>query len=285
MESLQNIKNRIESVGSTRQITQSMRLVATAKVQTARARMEANQPFHLEAQSLLRSVSALHFDSRHPYLHAREKVACAAVVMISGDRGLCGGYNHNVGRKTEQLLRTLDDVKLMTIGAKARDYCRRRWKSKLAHVVTDMSETPYFDDAKELTELLLTWFRGGEVDEVYLVHTRFINMLTQEPHVQRLLPLDPSPVQDGETSFVRSEPGGDNFIQRLVPFYLTTTLYGAILESAVCEQSARITSMDAAAKNANDMIETLSLTYNQVRQSVITQEINEIVGGANAVQR
>jgi len=282
MESMQLIKNRIHGIGGTRQITQSMRLVSTAKVQKARARMSANRPFWEELRQLaMDAARGLRF-TRHPYLTERP-AKCSAVVMISGDRGLCGGYNINVGRETSALLERVGESQIVTVGTKSRDYCNRRHRDKVAHSVTGISETPFFDDIREIASLLLGWYDSGEVDRIYVVYTQFKTMLSQTPKAELLLPIAVDESKPKAVA-VRCEPEDESFLQRVVPFYVTSFLYGAILESSACEQSARIASMDSAAKNADEMIRSLTLRYNQARQGAITQEIIEIVGGANAVQ-
>lgn len=284
MESLQLIKNRIQGIGSTRQITQSMRLVSTSKVQRARTRMTENRPFLEEARQLVQIAGKSLGGSRHRYLADPPTEANrAAVMVISGDRGLCGGYNMNVVREATALIKTIGDARIVTVGVKARDYLRRRYRDKVAHSFIGISENPFPDDAREIAAILLDWFHSGEVDKVYVVYTRFESMLAQTPLVEQLLPLAIPEPEAPSPSLTRCEPDGEAFLAQAVPFYLSAFLYGAILESSACEQSARIISMDSAVKNADEMIESLTLLYNQARQGAITQELIEIVGGANAV--
>lgn len=283
MESIQAIKNRIDSIGSTRQITQSMRLVSSAKVQKVRNRMASNRPF-LESVLTLADVAVEGLaGTTHPYSTPRP-VQKSAVIIISGDRGLCGGYNVNAGREAIKLLRSIGDAQLITVGVKAWDLFRRRRKTPIMKSFNGVSENPFYDDAREIAATVLDWYNKGEVDQVYVVYTRFQSMLVQIPTAKKLLPLEPpAEAPSGVRSIVRCEPGGEDFIDQVVPFYLSSFLFGAMLESSACEQSARITSMDAAVKSSNEMIDSLTLLYNQARQTAITQEIIEIVGGAGAV--
>ncbi|MGI6403549.1 MAG: ATP synthase F1 subunit gamma [Oscillospiraceae bacterium] len=284
MQSIQLLKTRIGSIASTRQITQSMRLVSTAKVQRCRARMSAAAPFLEENRRLI--AAALHSleGEQHPYLTPRQEGKATAVVVVNADRGLCGGYNINVVRRAYDLMETLPgDIRLVTVGAKARDYCRRRKHPAIAASFTGVSETPMFDDAAEIAHLLLSWYDAGEVDEILVVSTQFVSMLSQHVRVQRLLPLELP--QEPLPGMMRCEPAGSALLSRTVPFYAASFLYGILLEAATCEQSARITSMDNAVKNSEEMMESLQLLYNQARQGAITQEITEIVTGANAVRR
>lgn len=277
MESISSIKTRIQGIETTRQITQSMWLVATAKVQKARARMEANRQFLEETEHLLRAAAAEPDVRQHRYLTpaAGEPV----VVVVGADRGLCGGYNIGVCKEASALLKTLENPRLVTVGSKVYDFFRRRNRRSIAQSFTGISENPFPDDARELASLLLDWFHQGQAGEIHLVHTRFESMLVQTPISRRLLPLEPA----GADSLYL-EPSAESLLESAVPFYLSAALYGAILEAAACEQSARITSMDSAVKNADEMIDELTLRYNRARQDAITGEIIEIVGGAGAVQ-
>ena len=280
METLQEIKNRIQSIESTRQITRSMRLVATSKVQRVRARMTENRPFFHETETMLLAVRQLLAGENHRYFAKRTEQK-TAVVVICGDRGLCGGYNVNAIKELSTLMRKRRDAQIITVGQKARDYCRRRFPDNVAHSFASISENPFFQDAREIAQLLLSWFDSGAADEIFVVYTRFETMLSHIPTTRQILPL---PGDEQTAAIVQCEPAGADFLEQAVPHYLTALLYNAILESATCEQSARISSMDAAARNADDMIESLTLRYNQIRQDAITQELVEIVGGANAVR-
>lgn len=278
MESIQSIKNRIQSISSTRQITQSMRLVSSSKVQKTRTRMQANLPFFEQARMLVEVAAGDVTDNSNIYLADRDTLP-AAVIAISADRGLCGGYNANAMRFAAVHIKKLENTRIITVGAKARDFFRRRRNVTIAHSFHGISENPYFEDAGEITALALDWYKKGEIGRIDVVYTRFQSMLVQEPVVLRLLPLE----RRAGLKPVTLEPAGPDFLAGAVPFYLAASIYGALLESAVCEQSARVTSMDTATKNSNEMIDALTLRYNQARQGAITQEITEIVGGANAV--
>ena len=280
MESIQEIKSRIASIQSTRQITQSMRLVSTSKVQKARTKMEDNSGFLAEIANIVK-IAQLSIDSpSHRYI--AEAGNSAAIIVISGDRGLCGGYNVNIAKTARTVIDSYENVRLVTIGSKSRDFFRRRGNIKPTLSYTGMSENPLFADASDIANTVLEWYKNGEVSTIELVSTKFYSMLRQEPECRRVLPLQP-PNDD----IIRHscEPGGDAYLEQAVPFYFAGILQSAMLEAATCEQSARITSMDTAVRNADDMITSLTLRYNQARQSAITQEITEIVGGAAAVKK
>jgi len=278
MESLSLIKNRINSIASTRQITQSMRTIAAIKVHKARAAMEANRPFLEQAERLIRAAGANLPYGEHPLLTKREANR-AAVVVISGDRGLCGGYNINVGKAVTKLARDAGELKIITVGVKAGDYCGHRCKGQVARSFTGISENPFYEDAEAIAALAMDWYTQGEVDRLYVIYTRFKSMLSQRAKTEKLLPIK------RETGKIKMkfEAGARALFSQALPQYVTAFIYGAILESAACEHSARIATMDAAVKNAGEMIDALTLAYHQARQGEITQEIIEIVSGADAV--
>jgi len=279
MESLLLIKNRIQSIVSTRQITQSMRTVATVKVQRAREKLLANRPFLEQARRLAQAAGAALPYGEHPLLAPRDGKR-AAIVVVSGDRGLCGGYNVNVGKALSALAKAMDEVKLITVGAKIGEYCAGRFPGKVAHAYTGISENPFYADAEAIAAALMEWYQAGEVDQVHVIYTRFRTMLSQKTRAVQLLPIE----EAFEKEKMRFEIPSKEIFTHAVPFYVTAFIYGAILESAVCEQSARIATMDAAVKNAGGMIDALTLLYHQARQGEITREIIEIVSGADAAQ-
>lgn len=284
MENLKTIKTRVKSIESTMQITQSMKLVSTAKIQKARRRIENSRPFFEETRHAVLTAANNAQQKNHPYIKERE-VKSTVIIAIGSDRGLCGGYNLNVSRRADSLIRKTDDPKVITVGVKVRDYFRRR-RRNVIKAYNDISEMPSFDDAKEIGAYAMKLFNAGEVDEVYLAYTKFINMLQLEPIVERLLPLGVSGEEKEKyTSKDLSDflPDEETFLTEAIPKYVYTCIYGAMVEAAACEHSARLTSMDSAVKNAERLIDELTLTYNKLRQSSITQELSEIVAGANSV--
>ncbi|MDR1438591.1 MAG: F0F1 ATP synthase subunit gamma [Clostridiales bacterium] len=467
MDSTQQIKSRICNISSTRQITQSMRLVASAKVKRAQARLAENRQFLGEAAQMVLACAASPEAAGHPYVSppagsarrgeaaggasggsapgtgapgtgtgagapgaaaggnapgaggadaaggqhsaaasgaasataapgtARRAAAPPPAVLVAcGDRGLCGGYNANLCRLAYGFVRELGDARVYTVGAKAREFFRRRRPAALQHSYTGISENPFFEDAEGIAALLLEEYRRGAVGAVYIVYTKFVHMLMQVPKVARLLPLDPgalaefgagakagsdgagadagsdalsagmaagsgigagsdpaigaaagsadasgangsaagvgagsaagtgaaagagtgaggsapaprqsdpSPSDAGTADasppapragaggklrrLTRFEPSEPGLLDSAMPFYLSAAIFGAMLESSVCEQGARITGMDSAVRNSEDMIESLTITYNQARQGAITDELTEILSGARAVRK
>ena len=341
MESIQELKSRINSIIGTRQITQSMRLVSTVRMRTVRDRMLSNATF-LEETTRMALEAAMDPDAfDHPYVrglkaHTRYNTGdnseeensggggCTprsrkCVVVIGADRGLCGGYNVNVYREARALIRRLGDVKLIIVGQKICDLFSQRSYSgaDIEKTYTGISETPFFEDAEEIAATALRLYNSGATDAIYIVHTRFINMLTHMPTQTLLLPFkyneeyvdavggqkdeggenedmndaNGNGVKDGEAAVVRRikpltryEPACADFLTLATPFYAAAVLFGAILESSVCEQCSRTISMDTAVKNSDEMIDALALKYNKARQNAITAELADIIGGTKALR-
>ena len=280
MESRQAIKNRIKSIEGTRQITRSMRLVAMAKMQRARDNVRENQAFLEESNRLAALVRKCMDGERHPYIDGRP-LQNTLMIVISGDRGLCGGYNAGVIRYALNHLEGLGrPAKVITIGSKVSDAFRRRQSVRPIHAYRGVTDSPIYAEVADIAGIAQKMFDEGEVDQVLLCYTKFTSMLVQSPHMIQLLPVEDSEV---ETESVFFEPVGAEMLKSMVSFYLSSRLYGAVLESAVSEQSARILSMDGATRTAGEMIMSLTLRYNQVRQGAITQELTEIVAGADAI--
>ena len=293
METMRDIQIRMKSIDSTRQITETMRLISNRKVQKIKKRMEDNRPYFEQAAKVIDGIAANPDTADHPYITGRPgtdpKAKKSLVIVITADRGLCGGYNSNVLKETSALLKNLGGVKIVAVGTKGRDYFRRR-KVEVAESYKGLSENPFYEDAQAISEAAVKMFAEKETDEVYIVYTEYHTMLSQTPRAVRLLPLDRGGA-DKKTESTEPEPGpamnfdsGETeFLEYAVSAYVSALIFGGMLESAVSEQCARLTGMDSAVKNSEKIIDTLTLQYNQMRQSAITQEIAEIVGGANAV--
>jgi F-type H+-transporting ATPase subunit gamma len=314
MESIEQVKNRIESIAGTKQITQSMRLVSTARLKRVRDRMAANLPFLQAAARMAREAAAEPDAKKHRYVRPAREGSGACVIAIAADRGLCGGYNLNVCREARALMQETNAEKVIAVGRKAKEFFARRMRDEggAEKAFTGISETPFFEDAEQIAACALAWFNSGEIGSVYLVHTRFVNMLTLPPVRTRLLPIDTEMENNGSSigansggesgansggesgansggystkALISYEPDSAGFLDHSVQFYLSAAIFGAMLEASVCEQSARITGMDAAVKNSEDMIEDLTRAYNRARQGGITEELADIIGGASALRR
>jgi F-type H+-transporting ATPase subunit gamma len=290
------LRRRIRSTQSIKKITRAMELIATSRIMKARARVDAARPYAEQITAVLTELannSALD----HPLLVEREQPKRAAVLVVTSDRGQCGGYNVNVLKEAEQLQQLLreqgKEPVLYVIGRKGVSYYRFR-RRKVEQAWTGFSEQPAYANAAEAARTLVEAFIAGAddtgedgvqgVDELHLVYTQFKNMVTQTPQARRMAPLE---VEYGAIEPVNPlytfEPDADTLFDALLPKYIGARLFAALLEAAASESAARQRAMKAATDNANELIRTLTLEANQARQAQITQEISEIVGGADAL--
>ncbi|MDE6107135.1 MAG: ATP synthase F1 subunit gamma [Oscillospiraceae bacterium] len=278
--SMKDIKLRIKSVESTMQITKAMELVASSKVRKAKLHAERTRPYFTTLYETLSDIAENNREFSSVYVQDRP-VSKTCYVIIAGDRGLAGGYNANLFRAMEEHRAGRDCVAL-PIGKKAVEYCQHNQIPILTQAY-DLVEKVSLGDCSAMAELLCKAFRNHEFDELNMAYTNFVSMLSQQPAVMKLLPLHyerQTPAPQGPGALTLFEPSSTAVFNAIVPEYVTGLLYGALAESEASEQSARRAAMDAASKNAGEMIETLSLHYNRARQAAITQEITEIVAGA-----
>lgn len=283
MASMRDIKRRIKSVNSTQQITKAMNLVASSKLTRAKNRLMDTRPFFQETRKVIAGVVNGSKGISHPFLEQRE-VKKKAIILITGDRGLCGGYNANVSKAAMSHAEDVNNVSAITVGSKGREFFKRRG-IKIIESFTGISEKPGYSDALKIGQLALDLFTKGEADEIYLAYTEFITTLYSEPKVIKVLPVDVNEFtnDDGDSSgqsLTIYEPDEEAVLEYVIPKYVNTVIFGAMVESAVCELGARMTAMDSATENASEMIDSLNLLYNRARQGQITQEITEIVGGS-----
>lgn len=274
------IRNRIRSVESTMHITKAMELVASSKLRHATERMERSRFFF---ETLVASLSDFGEGIAECSFAPRKEVRRRALVVIAGDRGLAGGYNNNVFKTVKAIVSDGIPYSVLPIGRRAGDYFRHRDIPCLFEK-TPTLEGFSMEDCARAGQLLADGFRRGEYDEVKLVFTDYITMLSQNPATLPLLPLDPHKDDEKSERARRAEtvydPSPAAVLDAITPEYLSGLIWGAVCESFTSELAARRTAMDAASKNASEMIDTLSLKYNRARQSAITQEITEIIGGS-----
>ncbi len=279
MASMQEIQNRIESVGVTRQIAQAMQLVSNTKIRRCREVVEGSRPFFSETLNLLETVVGA-ADAFGPAF--RQQEGKALYLVVGSDRGLCGGYNVNICRLANTLIQgEPQGAMLFALGSRVGDFFARR-EVPIEKRYRGISQSPFYTDGKDVATQALDLFRRGVVSKVVLVYTVFETMLSHRPTSLQLLPLRrPAPGESDRT--VHLEPDAEEMLELLLPDYLAGSIFGALAEGSMCEQSARITSMDAAVKNCAELLEEMQLQYNQARQGAITQEINEIISGAEAL--
>lgn len=285
MASMRDIKRRKSSITSTQQITKAMKLVSTVKLQKARAHAEATDPYF---NYMYRTVSSMLAKSsiEHPYLKAGDSPR-KAVVVLTSNRGLAGGYNSNIVKLITHGDFKKEELDIYAVGAKGEELLT----SKGYHIVEsapEMMEDPTYEDAAALCKRVLKAFTDGQVGEIYLAYTHFKNTVTQEAKLIKLLPveLDESGADEKEDSniLMNFEPNPQEALELIIPKYVTSLFYGALVESFASENGARMQAMDSATSNAEDMISDLTLKYNRARQGSITQELTEIIAGANAIE-
>ncbi len=277
--STKDIKTRIRSMESTKQITKAMEMVAASKLRHAQARVENSRPYFEILYATIHDIVEKNRDFSSPYLEKREGKKVAYVV-IAGDRGLAGGYNSNVMKLVQSEVAE-KEPQILPIGKKSLDYFASRKISTITTLYADAAAVS-IGDCFSIAKQLCQGFLSGEYDEVRIAYTNFVSVLSQVPSSIRLLPLaaDEEKIKGSTGSDILYEPSSEEVFASIVPEYLGGVIYGALCESRASEQAARRTAMDAATSNAEDMIADLSLEYNQARQAAITQEITEIVAGA-----
>ena len=278
------VKLRIKSVQSTMQITKAMELVASSKLRKAKERAEVCRPYFTELHETLKEIARENTDFSSVYAkESSNNKTC--YVVIAGDRGLAGGYNSNIIRLVNSSLPAADTY-VYALGRKGRDGLARRGFQIKADYSEVMNE-PMYRDAADLTVELLDAFAQGQVGEIYLAYTSFKNTVSQTPKLMKLLPVELEEQQEEDRAKAQAlmtyEPDAEGVLDSIVPKYMSSLIYGALLEAVASENGARMTAMDSATSNAEEMIESLSLQYNRARQGAITQELTEIVAGANAI--
>jgi F-type H+-transporting ATPase subunit gamma len=295
---IQALRRRVRTTRSTRKITKAQELVATSRIARAQERVEASRPY---AEAITEVLTALASNASvdHPLLVPRERVRRAGVLVVTSDRGLAGAYNANVIRTTEQLIARLRDdnkeVALYVIGRKGVTYYRFR-NREIAGSWTGFSEQPRFENAREVGETLIEAFVAGAddlrgngdgtagVDELHVVSTQFRSLMTQTPVARFLAPMEVEEREgEGPMPAYEFEPEAEELLDALLPKYINTRIYAALIDSAASESASRRRAMKSATDNADEMIKTLTRQMNSARQAAITQEISEIVGGANAL--
>jgi F-type H+-transporting ATPase subunit gamma len=299
MASLKTIRKRIISVKSTQKITRAMKMVAGARLTRAQQRIVALRPYAVKTSDVLSAVAASAVRDKedkdasanasdqplHPLLVRRSEKRVLLLVM-SSDRGLCGAFNTNICKAVERTWREKEaagvSVVFATVGKKAREFIQRR-KGNVVHDFQKVHEGLNLAKVKALSDWIVPRFRSGEFDAVYIVYNEFKSALTQQTCVDPLLPLKASDASAPSQEY-EFEPDRDSLLEKLVPMYIDVSIYRALLDSQASEFGARMSAMDAATRNAKDMIGRLTLVYNRARQAGITKELMEIVGGAEALK-
>lgn len=289
MAGSKEIRGKIKSVQNTRKITKAMEMVAASKMRKAQERMRTARPYAEKIRRLAANLSHANVtEFRHPFLIQKEAVKRVGLILVTTDKGLCGGLNTNILRHTVTAMKAwegsgVEDIRVVAIGSKGLGFMQRI-KANVVAQRTQLGDVPHLDQLIGPVRVLLDAYTAGEVDAVHLAYTRFINTMKQEPVVEQLLPLTGERLGAPEHAWdYLYEPDPQSVIEELLVRYIEAIVYQAVAENMASEQSARMVAMKAASDNAGNVIKELQLVYNKSRQAAITKELAEIVGGAAAV--
>ncbi len=284
MASMRDIKRRKGSIQSTQQITKAMKLVSTVKLQRAKQNAEKSQTYFHCMYNTVHSILRRTQNLEHKYLKSGES-GKKAIIVITSNRGLAGGYNSNVIKLITQGELANEDLAIYAIGKKGKDALAKNYEIRADY--SDVIEDPVYAEAMKISKEVLSAFENGEISEIYLAYTGFKNTVVHIPTLLKLLPVEVSEeeetAQEDDSVMMNFEPEDEEALNLLIPKYITSLIYGGMIEAIASENGARMQAMDAATSNAEEMIEDLTLLYNRARQGSITQELTEIIAGANAI--
>ena len=287
MANSKEIRTKIKSVENTHKITKAMEMVAASKMRKAQERMRAARPYAEKIRNVAAHLSKAHPEYKHPFLISREKTANVGLIVVSSDKGLCGGLNTNVLRMSLNQMKTWENeqlgVAISAIGNKGFGFMNRVGGNVKSHI-TGLGDAPHMDKLIGPVKVMLDAYIAGEIDQLFIVYTRFINTMKQEPMMEQLLPLRGEQMGSavGHWDYIY-EPDAKSVIDDLMTRYVESLIFHAVAENMASEQSARMVAMKSASDNAKNVIGELKLVYNKERQAAITKEISEILGGAAAV--
>lgn len=285
MAGAKEIRTQIRSVQNTQKITKAMEMVAASKMRRAKDRMAASKPYAQKMRNVISHLALAHPEYKHPFLEEREPKRVGFIV-VSSDRGLCGGLNINLFKKALKAMTEWDEkgveVDLCLIGSKAESFFKRMGNIK--STISQMGDKPHVEDLIGTVKVMLDAFVDGEIDALYLVENEFVNSMTQTPNISKLIPVEAADDQEMTHYWdYLYEPDSKEVLDGLLTRYIESLVYQAVVENVACEMSARMVAMKSASDNAGDLIGSLQLDYNKARQAAITQELSEIVSGAAAV--
>ena len=286
MPSVRDIRRRIRSVDNTAKVTNAMSLIAASKMRRAQSNVLEGRPYSVKIQEVIANLAAQPMDDQdgvQPLLAVRA-VEKSTVLMISPDRGLCGGLHANLNRRVGQfILQQQVPVQAIAVGRKGRDFMART-NQDLKATFTDLGETPLLIDTNAISHMVIDSYCEGETDEIYLAYTNFVSTMVQEPVIEKLLPIAPTELTSAQSVGYIYEPGNIAVLQNLLPRFVEMQIYHAILEAIASEQSARMVAMRAATDNASELAGDLTLTMNKLRQESITNELLDLIGGQIALE-
>ncbi len=282
------IRTQISSIKNTQKITRAMEMVAASKMRKTKDRMEATRPYSKKISQIIKHLAYANPEYKHSFLVERE-IKRVGIIVISSDRGLCGGLNSNLFRKTLKQLTHWDgentEVDVCTIGGKGASYFGSLKINKLGQV-SKLGDTPHLNDIVGIIKIMLDAYEAGTIDELYVMYNHFVNTMTQAPTIEKLVPVIANELENEELGGhwdYLYEPDAKEVLDNLLTRYIESIVYQGVVENNACEQAARMVAMKSASDNAGNLIDELQLVYNKARQAAITQEISEIVAGAAAV--
>jgi F-type H+-transporting ATPase subunit gamma len=287
MAGAKEIRTQIKSIGSTRKITKAMEMVAASKMRRAQERMQTARPYARRMRSVVAHASSANAEYKHPYLADRDEVKNVGFVIVSSDRGLCGGLNSNLFRKVVGDMAQWNDkgvgINVCVLGKKASAFFKR-YGANVVSEATDLGDAPQLEELVGAIKIMMDDYSEGKIDRLYVVYNDFVNTMTQKPTIEQLIPIVPSEEEETQHHWdYIYEPEAQDIIDALMTRYIESLVYQAVADNSACEQAARMVAMKAATDNAGKLIDELQLVYNKARQAAITQELSEIVGGAAAV--
>ena len=287
MASTKEIRNQIRSIGSTRKITKAMEMVAASKMRRAQQRMSAARPYAEKMRTVVSHLAHAQAEYSHSYMIKREEVKAVGFIVVSSDRGLCGGLNVNVFRKAARDMSEWDDkgvkVKVAVIGKKASAFFKR-YSAEVVSEATDLGDAPQLEELIGAIKVMMDDYIDGGIDRLFIVSNQFVNTMTQSPNIEQLIPVSPAEDEELQAHWdYLYEPEAKDVIDLLMDRYIESLVYQSVAENSACEQAARMVAMKSATDNAGNLIDDLQLVYNKARQAAITQELSEIVSGAAAV--
>jgi F-type H+-transporting ATPase subunit gamma len=287
MSNARDIRGKIKSVKNTKKVTKALEMVSASKIRKAEEQMARTRPYARMMKQVAGHIAEANPEYTHPFMIEREAVGAVGFILITTDRGLCGGLNTNLFKQVLGAMREWDEqgasIEMVTIGRKGNSFFKRLGATISGHI-EHLGEQPQLNDVIGVVKVMMDKYRAGELDRVYLLYNDFVNTMTQRPRVDQLLPLPH--IDDGEMREnwdYLYEPSAQEVLDDVLVRYIEVEVYQGVVENLASEHAARMVAMKAASDNANDLIDSLTLKYNKARQAAITQELSEIVGGAAAI--
>ena len=287
MAQAKEIRSKISSVKKTRKITSAMELVAASKMRKAQLRMKRSKPYATIIRRVISHIAAASSEYKHPYLEQRDEKKNIGLIIVSTDRGLCGGLNVNLFKKSLEAMQQWDaegmNIELSIIGQKGESFFRYHG-AEIAGIAKQLGDAPSIADLIGVVKIMLDKYDQGKLDGLYIISNEFVNSMVQKPELRQLLPLVPDEVESGHWDYIYEPDSAKDLLEQLLKRYIESQVYQAVIENIACFQAAQMVAMKSATDNASDIIDELQMDYNKIRQASITQEIAEIVGGAAAIE-